>query len=403
MMINIFVVFWVISLFLSIIRLGGLNQVSDYTYLLVYLGIIFFIIGFLSVKINRENELIFNQDFFSEKIVLITKNKFFVVLLIGVCIYVYSLVLKFLDVLVVSQNLADIRADYFSGNLYGSLFNYTDAFLLTPFSIFCTPIFAYMVFYKRNYVCLLLAFFLVGYESLGAGRFGYIRIFLAVVFVTYIMLDTYKTNKKKFIRFFSVLIIFLSLFLVVITTFRVSSIDEKQNFTESIDKTFNHITYYTAAPIVAFDYSLSNDYVGEIGGYKYGDLTFSVVTSFINLFTSKFGFSFDLSLPDLVKIKQDRLIKIGENSDGHNALYTANLYFYCDFGLFGVIIFPFFFGRVLRLLIRKMYNTKSYLMLAVVSWCYYVAFFSVVDFFMVNPYVFLCLIIFILLGMYKKF
>lgn len=398
---NCVVGIWAIALFLSIIRIANLNEVSDITYLLTYLGVITFVIGFCIIKINKERENAFDGKALLEVIEKITKNKFFIIFTGILCFYVYTLLVIFFEALMTYQTLGNVRTDFFSGDLYGSVFSQINAFVLIPFSIFSTPIFAYMLLYKRNFMCVMLGLFLLGYESLGAGRFGYIRIILAIFFILYILTNSSRHNKKNFNRLFIVIGLSAVLLLTLTTKMRTTSIgdDNYINKQSAIEETLEHIAIYTAAPITAFDYSISHNYNARIGGYQMGSLTMSGVTLMTNLFTSRIGYNLSTkSLENLVEIKQEEQIAVSKEWQNYNALYTANLFFYNDFGVLGIIIFPFIFGMLLRILIKQMYKTKSYFMVAVVSWGFYVAFFSIVDFWLVSSYTILSLIVFIILS-----
>lgn len=397
LMLDAYVGYWTIAIILSIIRIGGLYEVGDYTYFIIIISLFSFIVGFcfVSIPVSLSNDVVlWNQTTFN--IERIIKNKMFLIILGCVCIYVYKTLIVFFNAVLFSQSLGEVRTEFYSGELYGSVFNQVNAFVLTPFSIISTPIFAYLIFFKRNWVCCLLGFFLFGYESLGGGRIGYIRIFIAIIFVLCILLNTQQIYKKKFHRFISVTGISLFALLALLTTLRTVGYKDSADsgIKESINGLIEHICSYTAGPIVAFDYSLNHDYEGQIGGLKYGQLTFSAPIGAINLFTSRLGFTFPMALHDLVEIKQNKQIQVSEKITYFNALYTSNLFFYYDLGVLGVILFPFLLGFTIRKLIKRMYIKKAALnMIIIVSWCFYVMLFSVMDYKLVNPYVILTLFI----------
>lgn len=395
MILHFFVGYWFIALFLSIIEVNNIYEVRDSTYLLIYLGLISFILGYLTVKISKNRDYTLSEMILRNKVEHITSSKLYWVILGSVCIYVYSTLIIFFDAVVMYQTLSDVREDYFSGELYGPVFSQIDAFILTPFSIISTPIFVYLLFYKRNIICLLLGFFLLGYESLGGGRFGYIRIFIAIIFLLVIILNVHRVYQRRFKKFFLILSCVLIGLLSVVTSLRTNT--ESANESHLLE----HISSYTAGPIKAFDYSLENDYKTRINGYKYGQLTLSGLTGLSNLFLSRVGVTIPLALHDLTEIKQEDQIKIGRDRY-FNALYTANLFFYHDFGIMGMIFFPFIFGMLFRLIIRRTYKTQSFCMIAVLSWLFYVLIMTVVDFWLVDPYVLLSLIVIAIIGNIKK-
>ena len=54
-----------------------------------------------------------------------------------------------------------------------------------------------------------------------------------------------------------------------------------------------------------------------------------------------------------------------------NALYTSCLYYYLDFGIFGVLFLPFIFGILVRLSIKWVYQYRSFLMIVILSIVFY--------------------------------
>lgn len=395
---DIFSFYWFLALFLSIVRIGDLIEVSDYTYFLMYISIVSFIFGYSRISVSYANSSI-NNEFFESKVNRIIKNKLFLGLLVFTCIYVYFTLIKFFNAIAYYGTLSNVRTDFFSGELYGPVFEQINAFILLPFSVISTPIFAYLLFYNRNLICILLGFFLFGYESLGGGRLGYIRIVLAVIFVLYILLDSYHTSRRRFLKFISVFALSIVMLLSVVTTLRLGNTDSKFDVKSSLSELADHLASYTASPIAAFDYSLKHHYIKRFGGYKKGNLTFSGFISLANLFTSRIGLNFPLELQHIVQTKQEDQIAIdNKHSTNYNALYTANFYFYYDLGLLGVVLFPFFFGVLFRHLILKLFQKNSYCLIAIVTCCFYPLIASVMDFFLVDPYLLLILIVLYVLG-----
>lgn len=399
---DFFSAYWFLALLLSILRVGDLKEVSDYTYFIMYLGLVSFILGFTLVRIPKSINTVITKDLFDSMINRIQKNVFFIGILIFSCIYVYYTLVKFFNAIAVAGTLSTVRTDFFSGELYGPLFAQINAFILLPFSIIATPIFAYLVFYKRNIICYSLGFFLFGYESLGGGRLGYIKIVLAVIFILYILLDSYHICKSKFLRFVGVAGGGVVVLLIVVTSLRVGSVDSKHNSESAVSEFVSQLGSYTAGPIAAFDYSIKHDYVSKFNGYQCGKLTTAGFVSMLNLFSSRVGVVFPVALEKITPIKQETSIVVNSKSDSfYNALYTANFFFYYDFGLLGVFIFPFFLGILFRLMLKRMFITKSFSMIAISCCCFYPLIVSVMDFFLVNAYLLLTLVVLYVLGNFK--
>lgn len=401
LILDFFSSYWFVALFLSILRIDGLNEVSDYTYFVMYLGLASFILGYSRINIPSNISCNITIGLFEEMINKFIKNYIFLGFLFFSCIYVYFTLIKFFNAVALSGTLSSVRTDFFSGELYGPIFAQINAFILLPFSIITLPIFAYLLFYKRNVVCALLGFFLFGYESLGGGRLGYIKIVLSIIFVLFILLNTYKLHRKKFLRFVSVFFIAIIFLLALVTTLRVQDTESKMDVESSFTELVHHLGTYTAGPIAAFDYSIKHNYLGRFGGFQGGQLTTSSLISMFNLFLSRIDITIPLALEKIVLTKQSDQINIG-NSFSYNALYSSNFYFYYDLGLLGVFLFPFLLGLLFRLLIRKMYMKKSFFIISVVCSCFYPLVASVMDFYFVSPYMLLSLLIFIVIGNMKN-
>ena len=70
----------------------------------------------------------------------------------------------------------------------------------------------------------------------------------------------------------------------------------------------------------------------------------------------------------LIGFKQKNMISISSDRNSYNALYTAVLFFYLDFGILGVIFLPFFFGMVFRYLIKLVYLKNNVAILSLASY-----------------------------------
>lgn len=393
---NFFVGFWAFALVMSIINVSDFYPISDYTYAIMYLGVVSFVLGFLLTPLKKRMSYVLNNNNIDKQVIEISKNRIFQGIIIIACIYIYTLIVIYFHEIAYANTLGELRTAYYEGDLYGPEYKALDALFLKPLTILITPVFAYLLYFKRNWICLLLGFYLIGYESLSGGRFGYIRIFLAIIFVIFIIKNVYRTNKAKFVKFFLSITIILISTLIVVSNMRVAG-SKGVIHNDGLELLIDHTVGYSSGAIAAFNYSIENNYLNKFGGYKNGALTFNSVIAMANLVTSRLGFTFETPLKKIVETKQEEYIYIGNNSS-FNALYTANFYFYYDFGIIGIFVFPFFFGVVMRLLIKNLYKKNNFLALVVVSWAFYILFFSVVDFWLVSAYELLSLIIILILS-----
>ena len=377
---------WFMSLFFAIIQVGGLFRVSAFTLTLVYVSLISFTFGFFLVYIPPQSTTILDADLMGSFILRFTQNKSFKIILMILIVYIGSLISIYIDYISTHESLANLRADYYGEDeLYGPLYSFLNIWILSPFSIIAIPIFAYKFMYQRDWICLLLGLFLFGYFTLSGGRFGYVRILFGFIYVICCLLYGSKRNHsgqrfntKKFYTSFLILFTCVLIILMLVTLARNSEKDSQEESllvdgTEQLSETAGN---YLGGSIVAFDYCIENNYVDRIGGYQYGKLTLSALVKLVSPLLNKLGIGY-ISLPDIT-FKQDEYIDIG--SSYFNALYTALFWFYLDFGICGVLLFPFLFGVIFHYSIKMLYKYNNFYMLIFVFFIFQKVLYSVFDY-----------------------
>ena len=353
----IYSILWGTVIYISSFGFLDFNPPSNEVLLMMAVHVLAFIIGFSIVPISTLEVRQFSIDTLDRKLDQLTSNKFFIIITCILSAYIVSLVVKFFS-LIALMDVADLRTDFYESNIYGTLFSIINGPILSPFNLLLIPVFSWMFFRKRNLLTLIQGIYLFGYASLGGGRFGFVRIGIGLLFVGFcIYLD--KSNKIRRIR----QLVFLTLAIVAIiglmTTLRLDvDVNGKGGFNTAVESTSQQVLSYAVGPISAFDYAITNDYVDRIGGFKYGGLTLSAPELFIYIILNKTGIKYGKAIDDLVVIKQDEYISIGDGV-WWNALYTSVLFYYLDLGWIGIIVFPFIFGLISRFLIKKMYKTSS--------------------------------------------
>lgn len=404
-MLNMFVIYWFVSLFLASLKVFGIREVNTVTFIILMLGVFFFSIGFLIPAKKRSSSSAIVKNDISIQIEKLTNSFFFKVLIVIASVYIYTLLATFFRTLLFYGSLADVRTDYYSQDLYGPLFVQINTFILRPLYLVVLPVFAYQLLYKRNWLCLLMGFYLFGYESLGGGRIGYVRIVLGVAFIAYCLLRTFKDNKRKGYTIVVVGGVLLFGLLSIVSAARKGEVGTGSSARQlGTEVAFEHLVTYTAGPIAAFDHYLENDLTHNLlGGYQYGNVTLTPLISFVNLFTSRLGISFNKPADELIIYKQETMIDLAPDISYWNALYTANVYYYSDFGAFGVILFPFLFGLLISWLVSKLYRYRSLAIVMILSFCMWCMMDSVLDYAFTSPYDVLTLIIMFFIGTRKKY
>ena len=379
---------------MSLGRVYSLRKVSDYTILVMMFGVLSFSLGFLFKKIKYSGGVANTVSYQINKVI---KSPIFISIICMLSIYVYVLLIVFFKQLFFYQSLSDVRTDYYAHEMYGPQFAQLNTFLLQPFSIICLPVFAYLLFFKRNWKCLLIGFFLFGYYSLGGGRIDYMRILLALLFLMLIISEKISIKTKRAMLF---IIGGIAVgFIIVSSAGRSEAIGVNREALEIGTETAKeHAITYSAGPIAAFDVAMEQDYVHRLGGYQHGGLTGSSLIQMSNLFFSRLGFRIPQPLDKFVLIKQGDFIEIGDDYRSWNALYTANVFFYLDFGIVGVIVLPFFFGVLFRTLIGRLYKYRNLQFVIIVNYLFFVVVCSVMDFGFTSGYVLLLFIILYIWG-----
>lgn len=389
-MLMIYSILWGIVISISSFGLYDFKVPSSNILLMMVVHVFAFVLGFRSVLISRKDADQFSLDLLDKKLDRLTSNLVFIIFTSLLSAYILFLVIKMFSLIAV-MNMSDIRDDYYDSNIYGSLFSIINGPILATFNLFLIPVFSWMCFKKRNWFTLIQGLYLFGYSSLGGGRFGFVRIGVGLLFVGF-CLYLNKYNKSKRIRqllFLSSGIVFL---IGIMTTLRLN-VDTKgdKGLSNAVESTSRQILSYAVGPISAFDYAVNYHYEYRIGGFKYGGLTFSAPESFVYIVLNKVGVKYNKALDQLVVIKQDENIDIGDNT-WWNALYTSLLYYYFDLGWIGIIIFPFMFGVLFRYCIKKMFETNSLCCYIIVAYVFHEILRSITDYTFVDVFVFILMV-----------
>lgn len=349
----IFILYWSISIFLFALDKGDFNSAD--TTILSLVSFICFIIGFSLFKIP--SKFINIQDNISLQVEKILNNKIFTAILLILTLYIGNLAItqfKYLSI----YSASELRTAYFDphSSIFGNKFTVINYWILNPCCIFLSVLWGYCVFYKRTWKLFVIFICLFAYSTLGGGRFNYIRyLILPLILIFYCFNKDYIKIKFKYVATsFAIIFIVLNLF-SFISGLRSGSNDKE----DGEDILVEHLYSYSLYPIHAFDYAIHSNYDEKIGGYKYGLLTFSFIEDvFFQIGTKILGANpWETSLEELVEQKQKTQIRL--KGGEWNALYTWNIYFYYDFHILGLIIFPFIFGILTRFFIFKFSSTPN--------------------------------------------
>ncbi len=368
-----FQILWMLILCFSTTRPYGLYLPSDYTYYLLLINVFSFSIGFI---LNGRKKFIQPDLSLAEYDVvkILDKNIIKICIIVGCIISIYYFTI-FLAAASLSSSLGDVRMDFYSGELYGPFYDTINGLFLNPLQIISYPLAAFAV-YKKKWIAIPLLVFLVCYNSLAGGRIGYVKVFYSFIFAIICI----KTLTFK--RFSGLLIGACILFIGIsyVTAERGKTSDNvSEQIEDGMDETLEHIATYTCGATVAFDYALEDNYLEQVGGYSYGGLTATSLLHLTYIVSNKLGFPFEQPIIRLAPIKQDKWIKVSQ-SRSFNALYTAVLFFYLDFGIAGVIFIPFLLGLLVRFIINQFLKYPNIWMLTIVNYIFILTLTSTTDF-----------------------
>lgn len=394
----IYIGFWGIVLFFSSLNLLHFNTVQHRTYYMLLLHLFSFVIGYTLVRIPKSSALVgVKSDYLGKQVEHLVHSKWYRMLLIILTLYALSLFAIYFQKLMIYNSLADLRSEYYDGSdMYGASYRVLNQWLLKPFSIFATPLFAYLCFNRRDKYFWILGLFLLVYNTLSAGRFGYVKIAIGFLYVIVCLVPSLKKNFRNWLT--TALVFGGIFFLIMITTVaRLDSFGSASSMTATGKEIMGENALLSITqPVSGLDYAIDHDYMGRVGGYNWGGMTLTSVQRFVNPFFRKIGIGFDISTSSL-SFKQEEYIDIGYTRN-QNALYTAVLWYYLDFGWFGVFLFPLLFGIGVRNVIKLLYKYQSVALAMLLGFFFQLMLFSVFDYYITSEADLLFIIMVWLLG-----
>lgn len=397
-MLIVYLAYWFIAMILSSLQVADLNPVNPDTHYLLIGHLLSFILGYSAVKISPNTYYGFSRVKIGEQIKKLTSNRIFRTVVIISTLYSITLLIVFFQRVMFYDTMTEARGDYFSGDLYGPAFSFVNQLVLAPLTVIVLPLFAYKIYYSRDWFTYLMLIFLFTVSGLSGGRNAYVRIVVVLAFVLFFLFDSIKSKKKLLL--YSILTAFI-LFSVLsfISAARSGMIGfDSDSLETGKDVALEQLVTYSSGPIAAFDYSIANNYVEMVGGYKHGRLTLTSLDRTMCFFLRKLGFHAEEAMNSVGELKQNYWIQLG--GVRFNALYTSCFIYYLDFGVWGVLILPFILGYIFRKTLLNLYRHNTLSLLILMSWFFWVFFRSVQDFGFYSP--FDCVLIFFLYVLGKK-
>ncbi|MFV0151823.1 oligosaccharide repeat unit polymerase [Empedobacter falsenii] len=367
-MLQIYLGWWGINMFISTLNPFNLYEVSFNTYILLILNVFCFLIGYIfykfNIKLKNENISKENAIFYLNKL---NKSKPLLILFLFFAIYLFLKLLKYIAIqtLLNEENIRMVRYEvgllFSSGNeiIFYNFFVETISFFSAVYIVMCISL------KKTNCKLFYLSFIIFGsYSLIGAGRGPLIMlIFYYIFFNLLLKKERTKINQKKKqkSKFFAIAGFFFLLVVMSLQTAVRSGRDISFNSIKfGFDILIKHSVVYCIGAFRALDYGIDNFNILQ---YSYGRFTFLGVDELIYYFCKIIGVDYN-NFGSTLGTAMVGSFNIGPN-DTFNALFTCVLPFYTDFGLLGIIIFSTSLGVFFKMIMINFLKTKDmyYMML----------------------------------------
>lgn len=359
----LYLIFQSSIIFISMFNPLGLYDVSTKTYIILMINVIMTLIGFAcAVKIVKyNNNLIYenSKGYNFEKSIFLgddIKLNWFVWLTIITAIILFYYAFKFNKV-ALNDVVGSRMARFSVGPLFKSLEEiYLYNWIITPLVSIYNCIIAYKLINNsfKDKTFILCSINVILYFMVGYGR----QTILELIIYTVICYFVFKKRKKIALKSKILCLLGICILLfggIYITAKRLGMIGfDMKIMNESLEVFMKQIVTYFTGSIRALEYGI-NTFFGEYL-YEFGRLTFGGLDEIIGTILNYFGINYTLanSIGSLTQAE----IFIGEGIK-HNALYTANLAYFIDFGYIGIIIFPFLIGVFTAMTTKKFLEYKD--------------------------------------------
>lgn len=319
---NLFVVVWLSISVLFSLKYIDYDNPSNYTYLLIFLGVLCFVIGGrFSIKPRARME---RYEIDLRKVVVLQ--------ILTIILYVPETIDVIRD-LISGQTLEDVRIKSGEENGSSGLIAIFKNFVLTPFLFLSYPITAYIFFSNKTksnkkLLVLLLSMILVAISVLRLGGRSPILFFLVNFFVVWYFYKDVVVLSRSVKN-----VIFLVVSMAVIS-FVYASISRG---VDDLPRSFYH--YFVGCV------ALLDNGVKSVDFHTEGIATFSSLITFFDTFWRFIGGDEVTAMHVISWINNhvEETISVGKDCT-MNAFYSLFYWFYLDYGIIGVILLCFLYG-----------------------------------------------------------
>ena len=367
---------------ISLVNPLNMYAVSPYTYFLIIVCTISFIIAF-----NKISRYIIKskQDFFEiENKKLISLDKFLQskILMILIILILMAVIYYLIKYNIIIKNLSKLQVrmvrfrELFDNSKEALFFNYIIAGSMYIISI----IFSIMLVNKKikNPVFILMAILIILYSLIGYSRMIYLNIAI-YIFINILL----KPNLKELINIKNIVkIVFLSIVVGIILFGMLyvrtckSSAPIKYNMKKTLKSQTEQILEYAVGGFRLLDNFIENGFENFPQKYTFGQATFAGIEEIVLYPIKGIGIKIN-SFNNIIGQYTQKPVQIGENTN-FNAFYTCIMNFYLDYGLLGVILFPILHSILIIFALNQYYHKKDIYSFMLLNFVLLNLFFSIV-------------------------
>lgn len=357
----LFATMWLVDVVLMSFDVYHVNGIRSTTMSLIIFSILLYILGYSLMKGYGENKVkrAALLSSFDKRIESFSRNKALQLIYTIAIIIILTQFFKVLPLLLAEGHMGGgLRVEALTGQLYSPLFYTFNNYIFSPLYRISLPLAGYFLITKKNLFTTFLTFiYCLLYPSLFGGRLSFF-IFGFSVALCYLWCKSFnviiiRKDIKSIITALSIAIVLLFTGMTIAKSGDVS--DVKGSFEELKEDMVLQPLRYFVCPLKAFDYAIEHHYPSKLGGYMNGRATFASIDYYVNPVLNRMSGTHDPNANSIIgHLIQEEWISLSSDVPSWNALYTALLHFYVDFGVVGCLFFSFLFGILTRWAINKM-------------------------------------------------
>ena len=390
-----FVSYWFISLIISCINPYDFYPIKTETYTLLILGVVSFVVGMI-VQQNRnvpnDGHLLCGDIPLVERVIdKMVTNKIVISIFLIVSIYCIPMVINTVVLAAIYGGVAmtddKMEVVFLNSSFNSLLFQY----VMYPLLHIDYALIAFSIVKRKFNILSWIAFlvYLIEFMLMAGGR-SILFVALLYIVVFYICTNTKETIKKldvKRLLAFSALIAIVFYGVSVMNSYRSTGVligGESDSDNSAFEEVTERIFTYSTLPFALFNDALEKATYDRFQ-YTCGRATFAGVDVLVNGVMKRLGVPYKTTM-DIVIDVQENYIQVGPDSF-YNYAYTGLLYHYIDFGIFGIILFPFIFGFAFRKIIIYYYKRPRASGLLLIGVSFFLALHSIFTCYFIKPWV----------------